>query len=151
MVFKGGELKEKLSREVEVREMSASEMDIFSRLAFTVFEFPARCQGDWCKFNLDWKQRGGRYFVGYIDGKPVGTSALFSLMKTGGIFTVGTLREYRRRGVGTTLTVRALIESIEEGNDLHTLQTARGGNAEGLYREIGFVTDHTISWYVKKL
>jgi ribosomal protein S18 acetylase RimI-like enzyme len=76
---------------------------------------------------------------------------LFSLERSGGIFNVGTLKEYRRRGVGTTLTLTAVSDSINEGNGLHTLQTTKGGNAERLYREIGFVTDHTISWFAKKL
>ena len=149
MVFKGGKLEEKLNPEVEVREMSVSEVDICSRLAFTAFEFPVGCEREFDKFNLDWMQKGGRYFVGYIDGKPVGTSVLFSLMKTGGIFTVGTLKEYRRRGIGTTLTVHALMDSINEGNDLHTLQATKGGDAERLYRKIGFKIDHTISYFVK--
>lgn len=71
-------------------------------------------------------------------------------MKTGGIFSVGTLKEYRRRGVGTTLTVHAVMDSIDEGNNLHTLQTAEGGYAERLYKKIGFVIDHTTSYFVKK-
>jgi len=89
--------------------------------------------------------------LGYVDGKPVGTSFLYSLIKAGGIFTVGTLKEYRKKGVGTTLTVHALMESIKEGNDLHTLQTAKGGNAERLYKKVGFEVDHNALWYVKKL
>jgi ribosomal protein S18 acetylase RimI-like enzyme len=89
--------------------------------------------------------------VGYIDGKPVGTSFLHSLIKTGAVFMVGTLEEYRKRGVATTLTAHAVMESRKQGNDLHTLQTAKGGNAEKLYKEVGFEADHTASWYVKKL
>jgi ribosomal protein S18 acetylase RimI-like enzyme len=151
MVFKGGELEEKLNPGVEVREVSESEVDIGNRIAFKVFEFPIEWGKEFGKLVVDWMKKGGRYFVGYVDGKPVGTSFLFSLLKTGGIFTVGTLSEYRKKGVGTTLTAYAAMESIREGNDLHTLQTAKGGNAEKLYREIGFEVDHTVSWYAKKL
>lgn len=151
MVFKGGQLEEKLNHEVEVREISESEVDVGNRLAFKVFEFPIESKKMFDKFVLDWMQKGGRYFVGYVGGKPVGTSFLFSLMKTGGIFTVGTLKEYRKKGIGTTLTAHALMESIKGGNDLHTLQTAKGGNAERLYRKVGFEVDHNASWYVKKL
>jgi len=61
------------------------------------------------------------------------------------------LKKYRRRGIGTTLTVHALINSIKEGNSLHTLEATKGGNAERLYRRIGFETDHTTSWFIKKL
>jgi ribosomal protein S18 acetylase RimI-like enzyme len=96
-------------------------------------------------------RKGAKLYLAYVEGKPVGTSGLLSLMKTGGIFFVGTLEEYRRRGIGTTLTAHTVMDSIREGNDLHTLQTEKGGNAERLYRKIGFVTDHTISYYVKNL
>ena len=151
MVFKEGRLEDKLSSGVKIGEISESEIDVGSKLAMTVFDFPIEWEKEFNKFQLDWMQKGGRFFVGYVDGKPVGTSFLFSFMKTGGIFTVGTLEEYRKRGIGTTLTVHALMESIKEGNDLHTLQTAKGGNAERLYKKVGFEVDHIASWYVKKL
>jgi hypothetical protein len=47
--------------------------------------------------------------------------------------------------------IRKQIARAKEGNDLHTLQTAKGGNAERLYKEIKFEVDHAVSWYVKKL
>jgi len=151
MVFKGGRLEDKLNPDVKVREISESEIDVGNKLMFTIFEMPNEWKKGWHRLILDWLRKGGKFYVGYIEGKPVGTSFLFSSMKTGGIFSVGTLKEYRRRGVGTTLTVHAIMKSIKEGNDLHTLQTAKGGNAEGLYKKIGFEIDHTSSWYVKKL
>ena len=151
MVFKEGRLEEKLNRQVDVRRISESEVDVGNRIMLDVFEFPSVLKEEFAKFLLSWMQKKGRFFVGYVGGKPVGTSFLFSLMKIGGIFSVGTLSEFRKRGIGTTLTVHAVLESIKEGNDLHTLQTARGGDAEKLYKKIGFGVDHTISWYIKKL
>lgn len=151
MVFKGKGLEDELSPGVEVREISESEVDVGNRLDFTIFEFPIEWKKDFDKVILGWMRKGGRFYVAYVDGKPVGTSFLFSLMKTGGIFNVGTLKEYRKRGIGTILTVHAINESVKEGNALHTLQTTKGGNAERLYKEIGFVTDHTASWFIKKL
>ena len=151
MVFKGKGLEDKLSPGGEVRKISESEIDVGNKLLFTIFEFSIEWKKKWDRLTLDWMRKGGKYYVAYVEGKPVGTSFLFSLMKTGGIFNVGTLKEYRKRGIGTTLTVHAIMESIKEGNDIHTLQTAKGENAERLYKEIGFVTDHTVSWYVKKL
>jgi ribosomal protein S18 acetylase RimI-like enzyme len=151
MVFKGRRLEDKLSTGVDIREISESEADVGNRLDFTIFGFPIDWKKEWAKVIPNWMQKGGKFYVAYFDGKPVGTSFLFSLMKTGGIFNVGTLKEYRKRGIGTALTVHAIMESSKEGNDLHTLQTAKGGNAERLYEKIGFVTDHTVSWFVKKL
>jgi len=150
MVFKGGQLEEKMSKEVEVREISESEADVASTVASAAFQFPTEWKNEFNNFMMGFMQKGGRNFLGYIDGKPAGTSLLFSLIKTGAIFNVGTIEEYRKRGVATTLIAHAVLESIKQGNDLHTLQVAKGGNVEKLYKEVGFEADHTVSWYVKK-
>ena len=119
---------------------------------FTIFGLSTEWKKKWDRLTLDWMRKGiGKYYVAYVEGKPVGTSFLFSLMKTGGIFNVGTIEEYRKRGIGTALTVHAIKGSIREGNDLHTLETTKEGNAERLYKKIGFVTDHTATWYTKNL
>jgi GNAT superfamily N-acetyltransferase len=151
MVFKGRRLDDKLNPGVKVKEISKSEMDIWSRLLTTLFDMPNEWREQLDKLLLTWLKKGARFYLAYVKGKPVGTCTLFSLERTGGIFNVGTLKEYRRRGVGTTLTLTAVSDSINEGNGLHTLQTTKGGNAERLYREIGFVTDHTSFWFAKKL
>jgi GNAT superfamily N-acetyltransferase len=151
MVFKGKIAKNKSNREIKVKKMAQSKIDVADSIVFKVFEFSDEWKDKWHPLMVDWMQKGGECYVGYVEGKPAGTSLLFSLMKTGGIFNVGTLKEYRRRGIATTLTLHAVRKSIEKGNDLHTLQTAKGGAAEQLYKKIGFVTDHTASWYVKKL
>jgi len=70
---------------------------------------------------------------------------------TGGLFNIGTLKEYRRHGIATTLIAHALFDSISRGDDLRTLQTLKGEKAEQLYKEIGFEIDHMVSWFVKKL
>ena len=150
MVFKGKELKNKTNPDVEIREIPISERDVADKIVFTVFELPNEWKKGWERLVIDWMRRGGRYYVAYVDGKPVGTSFLFSLMKIGGIFNVGTLKEYRNRGIATALTIHAINESIRKGNDIHTLQADKGGNAERLYKKIGFTIDHTASWYVKK-
>ena len=151
MVFKGRQVEDKLNPEVKVKEISESEMDVWNKLALTSFEMPIEWMEGADRLVLEWIRKGAKFYLAYVEGKPVGTCCLFSLMKTGGIFIVGTLKEYRRRGVGTTLTVHALLNSIKEGNSLHTLEAIKGGNAERLYRKIGFETDHTVTWFIKKL
>jgi len=150
MVFKGEGSEDKLNPEVKVKAISESEIDLYNKLLITSFEMPVEWKKGWDKFILEFMRRGAKCYLAYMDGRPVGTSAMFSLKKTGGIFNVGTLKEHRRRGIGTTLTVHALIDSIKEGNSLHTLQTDKGGDAERLYKKIGFEIDHTISWFVRK-
>jgi len=151
MMFKGEGMEDKLNPEVKVKEISESEIDVYNKLLIASFEMPVEWKKGWDKFILEFMRKGARCYLAYMDGRPVGTSAMLSLGKTGGIFNVGTLKEHRRRGIGTTLTVHALIDSIKEGNTLHTLQTDKGGDAERLYENIGFEIDHTVSWFVKRI
>jgi len=150
MVFQGKSLEDKLNPAVKIKEISEDEINLFDRLLIASFEMPSEWKAVFDKINLEWMRKGAKHYLAYVEGKPVGTTTLISLMKTGGIFSVGTLKEYRRRGIGTTLTVHALMDSIDKRNDLHTLQATKGGDAERLYQKIGFEIDHTISYFVKK-
>jgi len=150
MVFKGKHVEDKLNPDVKVKEISESKIGLWNEILIRSFEMPSDWKQRLDKLVVEWTRRGWKCYMAYVGGKPVGTCNLVSLMKTGGIFSVGTLKEYRRRGVGTTLTLYAVLDSINEGNNLHTLQTTKGGNAERLYKKIGFEIDHQISYFVKE-
>ena len=149
MVFKGKNVEDKLNPDVKVKEISENEIDVFDKLLLTIFEMPIEWKEGFDRLMLERMRKGGKCYLAYVAGKPVGTCFLLSSMKTGGIGGVGTLEEYRRRGIGTTLTLHAVMDSINEGNDLHTLQAEKGEYAERLYRETRFEIDHTISYFVK--
>ncbi len=151
MVFEGQKMEDKLNPEVKVKEISGSEIDLFDKLLLTIFEMPIKWKEGIDRLMFQRKRKGGKFYLAYVERKPVGICFSLSSMKTGGIFGVGTLKEYRRRGIGTTLTFHAVLESINEGNDLHALQAEKGGYAERLYRKTGFEIDHTISYFVKKI
>ena len=151
MVFKGKPSEEKMNPDVKIREIPENEIDTFDKVAFTTFEMPTERKKAVDRIFLEMTRKGAKNYVAYAEGKPVGTATLFSLMKTGSIFMVGTLKEYRKHGIATTLVVRALMDSVDEGNDLHTLQCVKGGDAERLYQRIGFEVDHTVAFFVKKL
>lgn len=150
MVYKGEQLEDKLNPKVEVKEISESEIDLSNNLLLTIFEMPIEWKEGIDRLMLDWLRKGVKCYLAYFEGRPVGTCSLISFKRTGGIFNVGTLGEYRRQGIGTTLTAHAVMDSVSKGNNLHTLQTLKGGNAERLYNKIGFEIDHTVSWFVKK-
>ena len=151
MVFKGKQVEDKLNPEIKVREISEGEIDVWNKIFVKSFGIPNEWKEGFDKLIRMFVRKGWKCYLAYFKRKPVGTCTLFSLIKTGGIFNVGTLKEHRRRGIGTTLTVHALMDSMDGGNDLHTLQTEKGGNAERLYKKIGFEIDHTISYFVKEL
>lgn len=149
MVFKGKSPRNRLTPDIKVKGIAEDEIDVFDRLMFASFELPTEWKEVFDRLMLRWLRRGVKSYLAYVDGKPVGTVTLVSKAKIGCILNVGTLKEYRRRGIGTTLTVHALLESFKERNDLHTLQTTKGGEAERLYQKMGFQTDHTVSFFSK--
>jgi GNAT superfamily N-acetyltransferase len=151
MVFKGKHPENRLNPDIKVEEISEGEIEVYSKLFLINFEMPMEWKKGIDRLTRNWMEQGWKCYLAHVGGKAVGTCFLSSLNGAGGIFNVGTLKEYRRRGIGTALTVRALIDSIDEGNSLHALETIKGGNAERLYRKIGFEIDHTISFFVKEI
>ncbi len=147
-------LKEKkvhnLNPDVIIKEISESEKDEFVELFLTTFEMSIELKEGFCRMFLKMMRRGDKFHLAFVEDKPVGIYFLSSFNRTGGIFSVGTLNEYRRRGIGTTLVSHAIMTSINEGNNLHTLQAKKGGNAERLYKTLGFEIDHVVSFYLKE-
>jgi ribosomal protein S18 acetylase RimI-like enzyme len=149
MIFDGKPSENRVNSNVTVNEIGEDEIDVFNRLIATSFEIPSEWKGALDKLLADFTRKGERNYLAYADRQPVGTISLFSTRKTGCILNVSILKEYRRRGIGTELTMHVLSDSFKEGNDLHTLQVDKGGYAENLYRKIGFKVDHTVSFFVK--
>jgi GNAT superfamily N-acetyltransferase len=75
-------------------------------------------------------------FLGYSEGKPVCTSMLFQTGDIAGIYWVSTLPEYRRRGFGEAITLRAVIAGKNRGCTLANLQASAMGKP--VYERIGF-------------
>lgn len=151
MVFEGKPSENRVNSNVTINEIGEDETEVFNKLIITNFQMPSEWKRAVDKLLADFTRKGARNYLAYADGQPVGTISLFSKYKTGCILNVSTLKEYRGRGIGTELTMHVLSDSIEEGNDLQTLQADEGGEAERLYRKIGFKVDHTVSFLVKKL
>jgi len=150
MVFTGKQVDEKLNPDVIIKEISESEIDEYIKLFLEIFVVPIELKDGLQRMFLARMRRGDKFHLAFVEDNPVGIYDFSSLNRTGGIFSIGTLKEYRRRGIGTTLTLHAIMKSINEGNDLHTLQADKGGYAERLYEKMGFEIDHTISYFLKE-
>lgn len=87
------------------------------------------------------------FYLGLLDGVPVGTSMRFTGHRIAGIYNVATLPTYRRRGIGAALTWRAAIDGRDEG----CLASALQASAEGfpVYARMGYchVTDYQ-TWVI---
>lgn len=77
-----------------------------------------------------------RRYLGYWNGKPVGTSVLALHAGVAGIFAVSTLPAARGHGIGTALTVAPLVDARKAGYRVGTLQASDMGYP--IYRKLGF-------------
>ena len=89
------------------------------------------------------KFKGTRSYLGLFQGKPAGSCGLVSFDKVGGIFSVGTAPEYRRKGIATALLLKAVTDSLTLGNRTLYLITTKGSDAERLYTSLGFEIAYT--------
>ncbi|MCW4018203.1 MAG: GNAT family N-acetyltransferase [Candidatus Bathyarchaeota archaeon] len=151
MVFQKENVEENVNTAVSVKKVvTDTDVDVFGGLLLTNFEMPLAWKESCNDFTRACMRSGWQFYVGCIDGEPVGTCALFSSGGVGGIFDVGTLVDFRKRGVGAALTIHALKKSMEAGNIVHTLQAETGGGAERLYEKIGFKTEYKLQYYIKE-
>jgi ribosomal protein S18 acetylase RimI-like enzyme len=78
-----------------------------------------------------------KLFVGYFRDQPVATGALFIDENTAGVWDVVTLPQFRRRGIGTDMTLDALFYAFDNfGRRIGVLSASEDG--EPVYRKIGF-------------
>ena len=77
-----------------------------------------------------------KYYTAFLNGEPVGTTARIIHNDIPGIYCVATLPEFRRRGIGATLTLLPLLESRKEGHQIGTLQASSMGLP--VYQKLGF-------------
>jgi ribosomal protein S18 acetylase RimI-like enzyme len=78
-----------------------------------------------------------KLFVGYFHGQPAATGALFINEDTAGVWDVVTLPQFRRRGIGTDMTLHALFHAFDNfGCRIGVLTASKDG--EPVYRKIGF-------------
>jgi ribosomal protein S18 acetylase RimI-like enzyme len=78
-----------------------------------------------------------KLFVGYFRDQPAATSALFMDENTAEVWDVTTLPQFRRKGIGTDMTLQALLYAFDNfGRYIGVLTASEDG--ELVYRKIGF-------------
>lgn len=77
-----------------------------------------------------------RLYVGRAEGKPAATAIRFTNHQVAGIFFVGTLPEFRRRGFGEAITWRAAMDGRREGCIASYLQASEMGRP--VYERMGY-------------
>ncbi|MBI3803218.1 MAG: hypothetical protein HY282_05585 [Nitrospirae bacterium] len=77
-----------------------------------------------------------RRYLGLFDGAPVATAALVLEAGVAGLFAVATRPEFRRRGIGTAMTLHPLLNARVSGYRTGTLQSSESGFP--VYSRLGF-------------
>jgi ribosomal protein S18 acetylase RimI-like enzyme len=85
------------------------------------------------------------FYVGYLDNLPVATAEVTVAGGVAGLYNISTLPPYRRRGFGTAMTVRPLVEAREARSETAVLQASSEG--VGLYSRVGFQAYGKITEY----
>ena len=87
-----------------------------------------------------------RFFLGFLDGRPVATSALFEGAGVARVEHVVTVPDVRRQGIGATMTLAALHEARALGYRVSVLRASPYGIH--MYRRLGFREYCMMSTYV---
>jgi GNAT superfamily N-acetyltransferase len=91
---------------------------------------------------------GKHQFVGYWQHKPVAITSLLLSHKVAGIYSVITLPDVRRKGIGTAMTQFALREAQHAGYSIAILQASQAGI--NIYFRCGFHTVYEFPFYTLK-
>jgi ribosomal protein S18 acetylase RimI-like enzyme len=84
-------------------------------------------------------------YVAYLDQQPVATSMLYLSAGVAGIYLVSTRPEYRKRGIGTIMTLIPLQAARRLGYKVGILQATEAGKP--VYERIGFREICTFNYY----
>jgi len=129
---------------------SDDELEDWTRTCTAAFQFIDALSGWWHELftSISYGSPSPlRHFLAYIDGKPVGTGSAFIEDGVVGLASVGVKPEYRRRGIGSALTVAALKEARSIGCQLGVLFSSP--MATSMYERLGFRrygTGHCYLW-----
>lgn len=84
-----------------------------------------------------WLDRGGRFFAAFSGGEVAGAGGYLPIEGVAEVAGVGTVPEFRRRGVGGAVTAALVDDAFARGCECVFL-TAGDDAAVSLYRRVGF-------------
>ena len=88
------------------------------------------------------------YYVALLDGEPLATSALVPGAGVAGIYNVATIEDARRQGIGTAVTLAAMLEGRNMGYRIAVLEATEPGFP--VYKRMGFEKYCDIGTYMYK-
>jgi ribosomal protein S18 acetylase RimI-like enzyme len=140
---------------LQLDQVGADALDLFSSLAATGFGDPPEQQRGW--LSEDMHQPGRRFWVARLEGEPIGTVRVvgFGSGAPGSSVyttTLAVLPEYRGRGFGRQILAR--ITELLMGEDWERILIeveTENRNALGLYLSLGYRVVQTYGFYEVRL
>lgn len=99
------------------------------------------------ELSLGWESDKYIRFIGYENGLPVATSALYLDGQVAGIYFVATVPEARKKGFATAIVLAALHKARILGYHVGTLQASQMGVS--IYQRMGFEEYFQVCMYSK--
>ncbi|MGZ7050233.1 MAG: GNAT family N-acetyltransferase [Methanobacterium sp.] len=132
---------------LKIKEVfNLEELRIWTDILVKSFEFP-KIAVSYKKYfiNLGAQNPNFQYYLGFFNGKAVSSAVLYKGGGAAGLFYIGTVPEYRRKGISKAMTCYLLNEAKNEGYTISTLQASEMGYP--LYKKIGFEKYYTTDIY----
>jgi len=76
------------------------------------------------------------YYVGYLGDKPVASSSVLYADGVAGLYSVATIPEARRKGIGTAIALRPFVDARDRGYMVGILHASEMGY--NIYKRMGF-------------
>ncbi|MEJ1931808.1 GNAT family N-acetyltransferase [Nostoc sp. NIES-2111] len=138
-----------LSTDLAITTVSDQQsLKYWTEVAAIAFEIP---DTQWDAFynlelSLGWESEKFIRFIGYENGLPVATSALYLDGQVAGLYYVGTHPEARRKGFAKAIVLAALYKARSLGYRVATLQASQMGI--NIYQQIGFQEYFPVTMYL---
>lgn len=134
------------TQKVELRRAEVAEAPLFAHLVAQAFGDLEEEMAQWVATDI--LAENQRFYIGFLEGEPIGDLRTVSFGGQIDIATFGVLPAYRGRGYGRQMLLAIVDLLLEEGWPHIALDVeTKNANALGLYQSCGFHTTHTYDYY----
>lgn len=139
-----------VSSELKIKIVqSKEELESFAKLSANAFAMSPKATEQWLALNDATMKKGEQvHFIAYLNGIPVGTATLAMAPSSAGIWSLATLPDKRKHGIGSALVHAALVEAKKRHYDQVMAILMPKGLAWGLFTKLGFKAVCEFPFYI---
>ncbi|HZR39431.1 MAG TPA: GNAT family N-acetyltransferase [Ktedonobacteraceae bacterium] len=133
-------------QQVQLRRAAVADVPILTHLVSHAFDDPEEETANWIAEDILTDNQC--FYIGWLEGQPIGTLRTVSFGEQIDIATFGVLPPYRRRGYGRQILLAIVDLLLEEHWPTISLEVeTKNDNALGLYKSCGFRAISTFDYY----